>query len=649
MQRAAVVLAIGCAQIAVRVCGLLPGLLILTTAVALSIPIWLLYVCFSCRPFTPSATKDGSSQRMSLGQPLLLPTQVSHTRLGPGHYNYTVPHFLIGVPIGLRGRLGGLLSIDEPNRCRLDPEASSPSRTQSPGLWQYGIPSPKFGRQSWFTVHAHHHLEKGVGGGLEGKMRHYLASQGENPDDYPHAYLLTMPQFLGYQRNLVCLWYLYNANRELSALITEVNNYWGQRKIAFCKLEGEGESAVLPCPPKAEKEKVGAESRSIYSNSTSKYATYRGTWNKDMFISPFEKVGGAISLRVSDPLAPIFNGSPNPLQVTITLLSNIGKPTLIGRIFTPEDEDKGHKPLDPVTVSSWSLFRFLPYWTAVLVITELMIIVSALWIKSQGVKMYTAPEVNRRNFPREETKVERDLEGAFRAYLRHLVTSNPWPGNRNVKIEYIPSKSHHLQRETFSSPCDVEHPYPLTTITIQPLTPSFYTSFPAYRDALTAFKEESRFKSVDADPHSRRLYISHPELFFSLIKACASVTRTTSPFQNLSEDQKPNPSLCRRIRILSPLCQSRAEGGSFLDTFVEKFLSPRKQKTYFTARVKHRVSEKVALGSHGLLDLYRSLLSCLGFRLFVGNPATALTAAAALAMICHLGVLKFASWIVGLV
>ncbi|KAL4967880.1 uncharacterized protein BDV14DRAFT_197522 [Aspergillus stella-maris] len=648
MQHLAIVLAIGSAQALIRVYGLLLGLLILATALVLSLLIWLLYVCFCSRSFTPSESlptiKDGSFRKVSLGHPFLLPTQVSHTRLGPGHYNYTVPHFLVGVPVGLRDRLGGLLSIDEPSRCRLEPDVSSPSRTQAPGLLQCPSPSPKSGLQSWFTVDAHYHLDKGVGGGLEGKLRHYLVSQGENPNDYPHAYLLTMPRFLGYQRNLVCLWYLYNVDRELKALITEVNNYWGQRKVAFCKLEGEGEPTVLPSSSKAEK----VETESIYSSS--QYATYHGTWNKDMFISPFEKFGGVISLRVSDPLVPVFNGKPNPLQITITLLADTGKPTLIGRVFTPED--RGHDPVDPATASSWSLLRFIPYWTAVLAITELMIIVSALWIKSKGVKMYTAPEVKRNNFPRDESGIERDLEHAFRAYLQRLVTSSTWPVD--VQLAYIPSKSHYLVSQTFSAP-NPSGDSP-TTITIQPLTPSFYTSFPTYADALTAFKEESSFVPVDSDPHSQRLYISHPDLFFNLFKTSPSVT--TGPFQTLNMDNmdtNSRPSL--RRRIVSHLRKSEKE--YFLNDFVEGYLSPFEQETYYAALLKHRVSEKIALGSHGLLNYYYSwfyvvfnvviswvlfglfLKSCSAFQFPTGRSA-ALTAVG-LTMLCHWGVLRIIS------
>ncbi|KAL4940870.1 hypothetical protein BDV06DRAFT_223674 [Aspergillus oleicola] len=609
MQHLKVVLAIGCTQALIRVYGLFLGLFVLATALALALLLWLICICFSPRSLTLSQSQSeptikanvsaNGQKSLLLGQPLLLPTQVSHTRLGPGHYNYTVPHFLVGVPVGLRGPLGGLLSIDEPSRCRLKTEGSSPSCTQSPGLVQYL--SPNLG--SWFTVHAHHHLEKGdelEGIGLGGKMRNYLVSQGENPYEYPHAYLLTMPQFLGYQRNLVCMWYLYSCDRELTAMIMEVNNYWGQRKIAFCKLKGEGPLlSSLSTKPDAGRED---NDEVDFCSSRSRFATYCGTWNKDMFISPFEKVGGVISLRVSDPLALGPNADSIPLQITITLLSPSGKPTVIGRVFNPEDGR--HEPIDPLTASRWTLLKFLPYWTAVLVVTELMIVASALWIKSKGVKMYSAPEVKRGNFPREETGVERDLEGAFRSYLRHLVTSRNWP--QGVGVEYIPSKSHYLRPETFAShnPTPTNPELPPTTVTIQPLTPAFYTHFASHNDALIAFQEESRFVPVDSDPHSQRLYISHPEIFFKILDSSPLLAQSSLPFQPLNCSAEQGPSLARRV--LSYFRGSRE--GYFFDDFVEEFLSPSEQNTYFWALLKHVLSEKIAFGVHGLLSLYGLLV-----------------------------------------
>lgn len=152
------VLALGCAQTAIRL-----GLSSLTLAalLALALPAWLLFICCSRSLHTPH--KQSNSRQIFLGRPRLLPTQVSHTRLGTGRYNYTVPHFLVGTPVGLQGHVGKVLSVDEPE-----------SRTQTAGLMQYLSPN----LASWFTVHAHHHLDKGDDArGLQGKLHDFLVSQ----------------------------------------------------------------------------------------------------------------------------------------------------------------------------------------------------------------------------------------------------------------------------------------------------------------------------------------------------------------------------------------------------------------------------------------------------------------------------------------
>jgi Protein of unknown function (DUF1365) len=46
---------------------------------------------------------------------------------------------------------------------------------------------------------------------------------------------MTAPKFLGYSFNPVSLWYLYSADRKLSAMILEVNNTFDERHMYFLK------------------------------------------------------------------------------------------------------------------------------------------------------------------------------------------------------------------------------------------------------------------------------------------------------------------------------------------------------------------------------------------------------------------------------
>ncbi|KAL4784191.1 hypothetical protein BJX76DRAFT_231816 [Aspergillus varians] len=632
MQHLGLILGLGCAQTAIRVQGVFSGTLALGAFLLLVLPLWLLYICCCPRPLLH--TSDQHSRKAFLGQPRLLPTQVSHTRLGTGRYNYTVPHFLVGTPVGLQGHIGRVLSLDEPE-----------SRPHTAGPMQYLTPK----LESWFTVHGHHHLAKGDDSiGLQGKLHQFLVSQGLDPHEWPAAYLVTMPQFLGYQRNLVCIWYLYSASRELSAMVMEVNNYWGQRKIAFSRLTGEA-----PLPPSSlslspTRIPSGQTSCQFY-HSSPRHVTYRGSWDKDMFISPFEKVEGTIALKFSDPLAP-----NTPLHITITLLSPSGKPRLIGRVFSREEDD----PLDPLTASSWSLLRFLPYWTGVLVVTELLIIAAALRIRSKGAPLFSMPEVRPNNLPRDETKSERNLEPSFRAYLKHLVHTSPSP----LTLEYIPSKSHHLNPETFTSPSISSNlPSSPPSLTIQVLTPQFYTSFPLYTDPLTAFTHESRPSPLPSDPSSRRLLISDPSLFFTVLSSSSSSlcsSSSSSPPLNTPSKSPLNlkETLISSLRKPNPTSQEEEEEAEekeeeyeyFLDAFTQRYTPPTHQKAYTSALCAHLLACKFAFGFHQLWDLYMYLgymlvqvaLSGFLFAGVWGRSGLGVAVDAGLAVGLHWGIVK---------
>ncbi|KKK26017.1 hypothetical protein AOCH_006491 [Aspergillus ochraceoroseus] len=490
------ILALGCAQIFLRWDRLLFDILILTSLLALILPLWLTVICYSSR----SLQRDQQTPKVFLGEPRLLATQVSHTRLGTGHYNYSVPHFLVGTPVGLQGRIGSVLSLDE---------GDIPTQTQTDRLSLSSRLGQYFSSKTWFTIHAHHHLAKGNDSlGLEGKLRNFLLSKGEDPDEWPYAYLVSMPQFLGYQRNLVCFWYLYSSSRELTAMVMEVNNYWGQRKIAFSRLVGESplptssSSSSSSSSPEVTHRSVSGPTASSH-HSHPRHQSYRGHWDKDMFISPFEKVEGSIALRFSDPLAPNAR-----LHITIALLSVTGKPRLIGRVFCPEDHDS----LAPRTASSWQLLRFLPYWTGVLVVTELLIMLRRYASAPKApCNSSLCPSASASPSQLLTSHTSRKLETPFRRYLQHLVDHCSSP----LRLEYIPVKSHHLKPVvTFTSPTATSAS---PTLTIQVLAPQFYTSILTYQDPILAFTEESRPSPLPSDPSSRRLRISDLSLLLTTL------------------------------------------------------------------------------------------------------------------------------------
>jgi hypothetical protein len=91
-----------------------------------------------------------------VGKPLLFPARLSHARRFPQieRYNYWYDYFMVGVPVGLRGRIGNLLSIDN-------------------------LPAWEHSREKcWFTIDPTYYLDPGSGDrSLEEKLHIFLQSQ----------------------------------------------------------------------------------------------------------------------------------------------------------------------------------------------------------------------------------------------------------------------------------------------------------------------------------------------------------------------------------------------------------------------------------------------------------------------------------------
>jgi len=82
-------------------------------------------------------------------KPLFFPCQTVHQRLFPKKHAFIYSYLLAGIPIGWKGSIGGLLSVDDDKKTR-----------------------------AWFVVDAGDYLERGDGHlGLEGKLYQYLRSQ----------------------------------------------------------------------------------------------------------------------------------------------------------------------------------------------------------------------------------------------------------------------------------------------------------------------------------------------------------------------------------------------------------------------------------------------------------------------------------------
>lgn len=194
----------------------------------------------------------------------------------------------------------------------------------------------------------------------------------------------------------------------------EINNSYGEKKNAFCRLVKEDSSCF-------DKEKAcedigtvsgrgpkGTQSvRFTSSAPTAKY--YKGRWEKDIFASPFEKVEGGFALRFMDPLDPAPEKG-GPLHSNMTLISTSGKAKISSRLFSIAP------PIDPLLASSWELATFLLSWSFVIPVSIGRIVVEALRIRFRGNMPYlNKPDVKRNNIPRNASEIERYFHSTAQA------------------------------------------------------------------------------------------------------------------------------------------------------------------------------------------------------------------------------------------
>lgn len=108
-----------------------------------------------------------------IAKPMLFPSRTAHTRFFPKKNSFSYPYFVVGVPVGWKGTIGGMLSVDLPKGKR--------------GLLQRLCSFKPW--SCWYTVDADDHLARGhADGGLEEKLHDYLHSQVNYSSDLdiPH-------------------------------------------------------------------------------------------------------------------------------------------------------------------------------------------------------------------------------------------------------------------------------------------------------------------------------------------------------------------------------------------------------------------------------------------------------------------------------
>ncbi|KGO72974.1 hypothetical protein PITC_062020 [Penicillium italicum] len=81
-------------------------------AVGSTLLAWVSAVAFFRRKLVLWSDEDPKAGKTLLGRPQLYPARLTHAHFFPEKYHYWINYFLVGIPIGLRGRVGTVVFIE---------------------------------------------------------------------------------------------------------------------------------------------------------------------------------------------------------------------------------------------------------------------------------------------------------------------------------------------------------------------------------------------------------------------------------------------------------------------------------------------------------------------------------------------------------
>lgn len=360
---------------------------------------------------TLAKLKQFAESSRSVVKPLLFPSRTSHRRLIPTPHNFSYPYLLVGVPVKWTGTAGSFLSAHD---------------------------SGAFS-EAWLSVHAQDYLQRGAsydGLSLQRKLDLYLESQGAHPDALPHAYLVTAPRVAGFSFNPVSFWYLYNKEGQLRAMILEVNNTFGERRVYFlCSTHDAG-------------------------NSSSR-VNFRAVWQKDFHVSPFNDRDGTYSVSAKDPR------KHGHIDNTIVLKSPTGEAKVVARVFTTT------QGIDPELMTSIQKLCFLLKWGSSGFLTNPRILKEARVLWMRNLQVFYRPEPQQGTVARIATKEEIVIERWFTILLDRMASQ------MMTHSIYRPAAGNNLGQAVALGPAVAT-----SHAEIEVLTPAFYSELARTQDRL---------------------------------------------------------------------------------------------------------------------------------------------------------------------
>ncbi|KAL8783103.1 MAG: hypothetical protein Q9213_004860 [Squamulea squamosa] len=426
-------------------------------------------------------------------------------------------------------------------------------------------------------------------------MDQILETLGEATDDYPYAYLVTAPRFLGHSFNPVSFWYLYDKQKELKAMILEVNNTFDERRLYFLK-------STLA---------IGVEGE--YSPDLPS-AIFKGAWPKDFHVSPFNSRKGSYALKSYDPFSPHLSGI-GMIDNTITLKSSKCHPKLVARVFSTGASS------DPAALGYVAGLRFVLAWWWVGFVTFPRIVKEAgkLFFRRK-LHVWYRPEVLKDSIGRRPTNDEIIIESTFRSFLKDLMAHY----KIDLPLNYISSIPSSLTSEDLNPQMKEALDSSKEAIDFKVTTPLFFSRLARHSHISECLSNEI----LSNDDKDRTFYTSHPQLLLQLFE------QPTTFINRLGENSSVSTGL--RWRFLKWLRNHRIQttkgdgesqhhfksdirylSFSQLDAFCLKHESPIRKAQYVRVVTKILVSDIIAFGHPEILDAVNYLLMMLASYLFV--------------------------------
>ncbi|KAK4626434.1 hypothetical protein CLAFUW4_04955 [Fulvia fulva] len=419
--------------------------------------------------------------------PLLITSRTSHSRMFPEKHTFSYSYLFAGIPVGLEGRIGSVLSVDSP-------------------------------KPAWFDIHSKHYLNRGHDQAALGeRLKRYLHTRGVTDRDYAFAYLVTAPRFLGYSFNPVSFWYLYDSDTHLRYMILEVNNTFDERRMYLL-----------------EADKTKDDELEKNSPSDTEAITFTDTWSKDFHVSPFNSRKGSYSLTAKDPLIAFQETGHLAIDNTIVLRSSKDHPKLIARVWSQGT------PISPTAVSTFQLTQFILSWWWVGLLTFPRIVWEAqkLFFRRK-LHVWYRPETAQGSIGRSYTDDEVVLEEVFRAFLTDAVENT----DKALRVIYEPAHSEGGEIVLYS-PCFTYGEDHKSTLTIKVLSPAFYSRFVHYAHAKEAFDREC----LATDDKNRTVSIEGAQSLPALLSALKDAARLEGQNNSLGIADNLRWNVLKRLR-----------------------------------------------------------------------------------------------------